>query len=74
MCNGRLLGEIWCQVPEHGEVIGPKHAALIQKTVGIIYRIVHLLALGELLTALCPTSLPDVYMSLVTEQCVYRSF
>jgi hypothetical protein len=25
VCSVRLLGEIWCQVPDDGEIIAPKH-------------------------------------------------
>jgi len=38
----------WCQIPEGGEITGPKHVGAMQKNVRTNYRIVHFLVLHEL--------------------------
>jgi hypothetical protein len=41
---------IWCQLPEDGDIIVPKHVEAMEKTVHLNYRIVLLLVLQELFT------------------------
>ena len=41
---------VWCQLPEDGEIITPKHVGAMWKTVHINDRIVYLLLLHEFLT------------------------
>ena len=42
-----VLKKFWCQLPEDGELIAPKHVVAMAR---ITYRIVHLLVLHVLFT------------------------
>jgi hypothetical protein len=45
------LQKFWCQLPEDGKIIVPKHVRAVSKIVHINYGIAHLLMLHELFTS-----------------------
>jgi len=47
-----VFNKFWCQLPEDGEIIAPKHVGSMQNIVSINYKIVHLFVLQELFPSL----------------------
>jgi len=58
-----VVKKFWCQLPEDGEIIAPKHVGRVHYIVSINYQIVRLFVLQELFT-----SLRKLYLSRILRE------
>ena len=81
-CNFAILMELlyvfkkfWCQLPEDGEIIAPKHVGSRQNILSVNYNIVHLFVLQNLFNSLSKLNHSRIQKTVLKVTSIYlKSF